>query len=303
MVVPSSAGTNVISPLEDRKCQDHAVEEQKSKANNLSKHLQLWLQYARLKVDHGWQRQSLNEVEVLYFHRSRQQSHAFSTIPTTRQSTSLTLGPNTEQPISSSCPDSSMSWVHRKPSPANTDDITVPPNSQMTSSECHSSTTCKSLSPYLKEYGSIIQKGLLDQLSSSSTSVPSRGPRIPSSSKTDVTEHQDCVSNSTFQQSDILALSTTLTSTPSYSMHNCPTLPSQPPNVMKDAGILTQHSNASSFAPLTYDSFWSAHQSSTRYFPSTGLDSSNIPVRPSSIMSNALQANQSQYDMRTVPVK
>ncbi|KAF6752783.1 hypothetical protein DFP72DRAFT_440440 [Ephemerocybe angulata] len=30
------------------------------------------LQYARLKVEHGWQKQSLNEVENLYFHHSHQ---------------------------------------------------------------------------------------------------------------------------------------------------------------------------------------------------------------------------------------
>ncbi|KAI5118947.1 hypothetical protein M0805_006293 [Coniferiporia weirii] len=37
--------------------------------------LQLRLQYARLKVDHGWQKQSLNEVENLYFHHRHQQHH------------------------------------------------------------------------------------------------------------------------------------------------------------------------------------------------------------------------------------
>ncbi|KAI0334653.1 hypothetical protein GY45DRAFT_1242444 [Cubamyces sp. BRFM 1775] len=39
----------------------------KAKANYLSGQLRLRLQYAKLKVEHGWQRQSLNEVENLYF--------------------------------------------------------------------------------------------------------------------------------------------------------------------------------------------------------------------------------------------
>ncbi|EIW58812.1 uncharacterized protein TRAVEDRAFT_29278, partial [Trametes versicolor FP-101664 SS1] len=39
----------------------------KAKANYLSGQLRLRLQYARLKVEHGWQRQSLSEVENLYF--------------------------------------------------------------------------------------------------------------------------------------------------------------------------------------------------------------------------------------------
>ncbi|KAJ7595663.1 hypothetical protein C8J56DRAFT_1042747 [Mycena floridula] len=36
----------------------------------LSRQLQMRLQYARLKVDHGWQKQNLNEVENLYFRHS-----------------------------------------------------------------------------------------------------------------------------------------------------------------------------------------------------------------------------------------
>ncbi|OJT08601.1 hypothetical protein TRAPUB_528 [Trametes pubescens] len=39
----------------------------KAKANYLSGQLRLRLQYARLKVEHGWQKQSLSEVENLYF--------------------------------------------------------------------------------------------------------------------------------------------------------------------------------------------------------------------------------------------
>ncbi|KAI0766895.1 hypothetical protein BD413DRAFT_430349, partial [Trametes elegans] len=39
----------------------------KAKANYLSGQLRLRLQYAKLKVEHGWQRQTLSEVENLYF--------------------------------------------------------------------------------------------------------------------------------------------------------------------------------------------------------------------------------------------
>ncbi|KAH9847604.1 hypothetical protein C2E23DRAFT_493904 [Lenzites betulinus] len=39
----------------------------RAKANYLSGQLRLRLQYAKLKVEHGWQRQSLSEVENLYF--------------------------------------------------------------------------------------------------------------------------------------------------------------------------------------------------------------------------------------------
>ncbi|KAF8504196.1 hypothetical protein BU17DRAFT_101458 [Hysterangium stoloniferum] len=44
---------------------------EKAKAAHLSRQLQTRLQYARLKVDHGWQKQTLNEVENLYFHHYR----------------------------------------------------------------------------------------------------------------------------------------------------------------------------------------------------------------------------------------
>ncbi|KAG6829946.1 hypothetical protein H0H92_002850 [Tricholoma furcatifolium] len=45
---------------------------ERARANHLSRQLQMRLQYARLKVDHGWQKQNLNEVENLYFHHSHQ---------------------------------------------------------------------------------------------------------------------------------------------------------------------------------------------------------------------------------------
>ncbi|EJU01647.1 hypothetical protein DACRYDRAFT_116732 [Dacryopinax primogenitus] len=43
----------------------------------LARTLQTRLQYARLKVEHGWTKQTLNEVENLYFHHTR------SKLPTT----------------------------------------------------------------------------------------------------------------------------------------------------------------------------------------------------------------------------
>ncbi|KAL5514806.1 hypothetical protein ACEPAG_2122 [Sanghuangporus baumii] len=45
------------------------VRPQEQSFRTLARHLQLRLRYARLKVDHGWQKQSINEVENLYFHQ------------------------------------------------------------------------------------------------------------------------------------------------------------------------------------------------------------------------------------------
>ncbi|KAG8707357.1 hypothetical protein FRC09_001877 [Ceratobasidium sp. 395] len=47
------------------------LQAEKTKAQQLSRQLKTRLQFARLKVDYGWTRQSLNEVENLYFHLSR----------------------------------------------------------------------------------------------------------------------------------------------------------------------------------------------------------------------------------------
>ncbi|KAJ6475703.1 hypothetical protein C8R47DRAFT_665680 [Mycena vitilis] len=56
----------------------HTRPMEKAKADHLLRHLQLRLRYARLKVDHGWQKQRLPEVENLYF---RQQKHSDATYP------------------------------------------------------------------------------------------------------------------------------------------------------------------------------------------------------------------------------
>ncbi|KAI0299392.1 hypothetical protein B0F90DRAFT_614868 [Multifurca ochricompacta] len=70
---------------------------EKTKVVNLSKQLQIRLQYARLKVEHGWQRQSLNEVENLYFHHSTlkgKSKASVSTSSTASSSSSRGSGPS-----------------------------------------------------------------------------------------------------------------------------------------------------------------------------------------------------------------
>ncbi|KAI9513491.1 hypothetical protein F5148DRAFT_1372456 [Russula earlei] len=54
----------------DHEAKRQRITIERAKVVNLSKQLQIRLQYARLKVEHGWQRQSLNEVENLYFRHS-----------------------------------------------------------------------------------------------------------------------------------------------------------------------------------------------------------------------------------------
>lgn len=55
-----------VSPRGERSTRRQDVE--KTKIRDLSRHLATSLQYAKLKVDHGWTKQNLNEVENLYNH-------------------------------------------------------------------------------------------------------------------------------------------------------------------------------------------------------------------------------------------
>ncbi|KAI0267385.1 hypothetical protein BC834DRAFT_75532 [Gloeopeniophorella convolvens] len=64
---------------------------EKAKVVNLSKQLQMRLQYARLKVEHGWQRQSLNEVENLYFHHSTLKGKSRAPVPLFARPTPISM--------------------------------------------------------------------------------------------------------------------------------------------------------------------------------------------------------------------
>ncbi|KAJ7856755.1 hypothetical protein B0H14DRAFT_2752670 [Mycena olivaceomarginata] len=68
----------------------------------LIKQLQMRLQYARLKVDHGWQKQRLNEVENLYF---RQQKQSESPVKPAYPTTALLTAPLDPQILAQSHPE------------------------------------------------------------------------------------------------------------------------------------------------------------------------------------------------------
>ncbi|KAG7441418.1 uncharacterized protein BT62DRAFT_937186 [Guyanagaster necrorhizus] len=66
MVATASAAA--VSLANEEKKRKQTME--RAKATHLSRQLQMRLQYAKLKVEHGWTKQTLNEVENLYFHHS-----------------------------------------------------------------------------------------------------------------------------------------------------------------------------------------------------------------------------------------
>ncbi|KAL6306118.1 hypothetical protein BKA93DRAFT_161556 [Sparassis latifolia] len=75
---------------------------ERARATYLSGQLRLRLQYAKLKVEHGWQRQTLNEVENLYFHHT--QKHRPPPIHSGRRNARVSF-----HPFSSASPNGSSS--------------------------------------------------------------------------------------------------------------------------------------------------------------------------------------------------
>jgi len=67
----TTAGNGVNGDNECRRQRSIYTAFEKARATHLSRQLRLRLQYAKLKVEHGWIKQNLNEVENLYFRHSR----------------------------------------------------------------------------------------------------------------------------------------------------------------------------------------------------------------------------------------
>ncbi|KAJ4474015.1 hypothetical protein C8J55DRAFT_562658 [Lentinula edodes] len=155
----------------------------KAKVSHLSRQLQLRLQYARLKVEHGWHKQNLNEVENLYFRRTnnrpRQQSGFGPTTQTSYLSTSnihplapqtLSFKAHTFSKVSEPAPVKMTNHpvVPFSSSPATGPSVdSSPPSSTAELSETQSSSQ-----------GAINPSSLTSSLSPSSSNI---GPAIPSS--------------------------------------------------------------------------------------------------------------------------
>ncbi|KAJ7078485.1 hypothetical protein C8R44DRAFT_825286 [Mycena epipterygia] len=89
---------------------------ERTNATHMLRELQLRLQYAKLKVDHGWQKQRLNEVENLYFRQQKQSDaekfNAILDFPATALlTTSIDLQMSAPQPQADEAgPSSSLSF-------------------------------------------------------------------------------------------------------------------------------------------------------------------------------------------------
>ncbi|KAL0959398.1 hypothetical protein HGRIS_014647 [Hohenbuehelia grisea] len=247
----------------------------RARASHLSRQLQMRLQYARLKVDHGW-RQTLNEVENLYFHHSTNRGP--KTLPGA-PSVMSGLGPNSVDPTSPGRPVQSSLSFSWKPASSN-----------------------------------LSRMSTLEDILMGDSTQPS-GPN-PMRSQASVPDLSSLTAPSSFDNSKSPPLaSQTLHSRPSSvnsrpSQPHLPTPPAQPePKILADVPpprstspvapwpsppptkfvrLPSASSNAKSMPPqtdsfrgyqpnsssssLTYDSFWSSHSNTAAHYrPTNGL--------------------------------
>ncbi|KAF8884143.1 hypothetical protein BD779DRAFT_1674227 [Infundibulicybe gibba] len=238
MVVTTATNTTPTAQANDaEKRRKHAMD--RAKANHLSRQLQMRLQYARLKVDHGWQKQNLNEVKI-------------------STSTIHTPAPDT---FSAPQSQSSLSFKLATSSLTRTSTLPVPVEAQTTDSPTiiDLSMADRNSQP-LELHSSSSTDTLLDDKPLSETS----GTTVsldPSDATTLLQPHTPLIINS---KSPRLPQSPTASSSwsasPSSSSHYPNVLQRSQPQTPTSTSTEIYNTNASS---LTYDSFWSSHSTAT----------------------------------------
>ncbi|PPQ71510.1 hypothetical protein CVT26_010381 [Gymnopilus dilepis] len=282
MVSTSSAAAQAS---ENEKRRKQTME--KAKANHLSRQLQMRLQYARLKVEHGWQKQNLNEVENLYFHNSylrgpkppsatlattqHQQQSSFPTTQTTfSQSSTISfrLGSTSlarAAPNSNAVNDQNTNLVSQESTTPHPGSLTrhTPDN---ISSNPNSDASSRSHPPDDATVTVIGSQGGTPSGTSMTNSVP--GPQSVSTVDVNMLPGQSpgpvhSLTPSQGSQSPVDSPSslnhyqTTKTSRPRSSQKASSGSKSIPSLTAKDMF------NFGSTSTLTYDSFWSSHSGST----------------------------------------
>ncbi|KAG6840256.1 hypothetical protein C0991_007913 [Blastosporella zonata] len=267
---------------ENEKRRKQTVE--RARANHLSRQLQMRLQYARLKVQYGWQKQNLNEVENLYFHHSHQRGPKPTTSPSTTdaQNEPHTAHTDTTSPTSNSSHSSlsfklgpsALSQSHTSDSHSPPQASTQPTQTQRTST--HNQSQLTQNAPVVGIDSSEIHS--LIQMKVEPENKPSQEPPIPTtnyaqsptagpSSVPNYGAMNFSLSSSSYHSDRSQPIATTWITTrspptssspnhyPNVPLQRQPTLPASP-----GAG-----ENPYTFpgVSLTYDSFWSSHSSST----------------------------------------
>ncbi|KAG6895062.1 hypothetical protein C0992_003290 [Termitomyces sp. T32_za158] len=267
------------------------------------------LQYAKLKVDHGWQKQNLNEVENLYFHHSHQRIPkplgsppmiiAALKEPSTTHSNEADPASNSSSSPSSIQPSFLTRNTSSPSQKETTSRATIP---QFTSTNNHplSSQSTPTIPINRVEMRNLTQmEGEPEDkplVSPTSMTVPSQHPqatpgpsRIPNYSTASYSAPQTSFGGdhapvptpvattwvSTGTRPSLTSSPSNFNHYPNASLQRTPTLPVSP-------GLSESSFNFPGVS-LTYDSFWSSHSSSATTRSLRASLSSIVPVAVSSV--------------------
>ncbi|KAF9554806.1 hypothetical protein CPC08DRAFT_162565 [Agrocybe pediades] len=273
MVLLPSAMTQMVESEKRRKQTVGKI-----KVTNLSRELQMRLQYARLKVDHGWQKQNLNEVENLYFHNSHLRGSKSLPAPVF-SATQLPKSPfPTNHPISSQ---SSLSFklgsssLARNSAHNGTTDVNDSSTIPGETSQNKSSGISSSLE---KTNDSMDMDTRQDSNPSNGSStvdinVQERGPppvaAFPGANGTGLAVTGQNIPILSVTPPEIQSPGTTSSEANHYSPAKVSQIRSQkPPSITRGLSLTAKDMfNFGSSSSLTYDSFWSSHSGSANSRP------------------------------------
>ncbi|KIK63964.1 hypothetical protein GYMLUDRAFT_40177 [Collybiopsis luxurians FD-317 M1] len=246
--------------VEGKKKCSSSIMRDKAKASHLSRQLQLRLQYAKLKVEHGWHKQSLNEVENLYFRRSHPPSRHSSDRPTSQSSSDTSF---VSQPLLSQ-----MKATHSDTNKSSASPEPAPPSSRISlATDSSSSTVSQDRTTLSSDTASLSSNEEIkpSHQATSSHTASKTSSALPSVMQTAsplsarAAEKQPAKSaaipmfTSGFQSQ---AASISTSSMPAY-----PASVSTPSSIPQFP-ILSNLPLLPSGPSLTYDSFWSSHTAS-----------------------------------------
>ncbi|TFK84434.1 hypothetical protein K466DRAFT_553562 [Polyporus arcularius HHB13444] len=293
----------------------------KAKANYLSGQLRVRLQYAKLKVEHGWQRQTLNEVENLYFrhtHLTRPYPvispggrrngrtlsvHAFASNPSQQEGLNVSYGAVREQSFSgaatpifataSTGAGPSSGTLRGSSSSSSLDSTSTPPMPSTPNPDAtHLATP---LAPHIgfssvtrypitrsDSTSTVIMESAPSLYQSAGRATSSKAPAAPpSSAQNSFREPFDPMEPTEHLDSQLAALRSIITA-------SAMPIPLPPPNSVpaSPAPSIPSAAGGSSSGGLTYDSFWSAHGASTTSYRSVMATHTARAVTPSPLQAH-----------------
>ncbi|KAG6861182.1 hypothetical protein C0995_002989 [Termitomyces sp. Mi166 len=328
MVVSTPLSANNGPTHENEKRRKQTVERAR-----LSRQLQMRLQYAKLKVDYGWQKQNLNEVENLYFHHSHQRipkSYASPPMTTVTLKELSTTHPPIADPSNSSQSSlsfrtnpSSLTRSHTSTSLASdspSQNETGAPNASTSQSTPTKNQSLSNQNPPLVPINPVEMRNLIQMEvepenkplpAPTSATLPSQYPQ-PTAGPSRISNYTTAAysgSQSSFGSDRALVhapVTTTWvtagsrlppTSSPSSFNH----FPGAPLQRTPASPSLNESSFSFSGVSLTYDSFWSSHSSSASTRSLRASLSSIPPATVSSVDSNGGMADTYTFKSYQAP--